>query len=167
MTKLEKPDLSALLAAAPTDDVIAKAVAVLAAVGLSNAQIANAIKATEQKVEVLRNTGLVNEMVLGIQVAMSMSPEQRLAAAVNQAIDVKMRLLAEGDEKTKAAVSTEIIDRVHGKPVQTTQSLNVSVSMQTKGNVDGKLQALNERLAQLQEKRNKLLASKKSDIITV
>jgi hypothetical protein len=167
MVKLEKQALEELLAAAPTDDVLAKAVAVLAAVGLSSEQIATALGLSWTKVEVLRQSETVIDMVLGVQVAMSMSPEQRLAAAVNMAIDVKMKQLASEDEKVKGAASTEILDRVQGKPVQTTQSLSVSVNLQSKGNVDSKLQALNERLARLTEKRNKLLGARNGDIISV
>lgn len=132
--------------------------AILFAVGLSNEQVSRVIGYPEEYVVELRNSSTVVDLVLLIQTALSFSPEKRIALAVQQAIDVKLQLLARGDDKTKNSVSTEFLDRHLGKPLQTTQSLNVNLNASSDAKqIDGRLAQLMARLQLMEDKKMKLL----------
>lgn len=133
-----------------------KASAVLFAVGLSEKDVEDIVGLPEGTGEQLRE--MTVGLVLKIQLAMGMGPEKRISAMVQQALDVKSRLLASGDAKTQLAVSTDILDRNMGKAVQTTQSINTNLNITSNPQeLDNRLFALQRRLGQISERKMKLV----------
>lgn len=115
----------------------------------------------ESKIKLIRELEPCQDLVLKVQLALGQSSEQRIANAVNMAIDVKIRALSDSTNKRdQLATSTEILDRHMGKPVQTV----ASIAMTIKGSksikeVDSKFDALMQRLQHLEDKKRLLLAA--------
>jgi len=146
-----------------------KATAVLVAQGMSDQQIHEAICVDLPKIEELRASERVTDTVLRIQVALSMSPEQRIANSVNAAIDAKIRLLNETeDEKIKNAVSTDIMDRHFGKPAQTINTTSMSITANVSGSeLDTRMSALMEKLKALEDKRKRIEESRAASTLVL
>jgi hypothetical protein len=140
-----------------------KCAAVLFAVGLSDEQVAKILDLLGPvDAEIMRER--TQETVLAIQVAMNYPVEKRIAVATAAAMDIKMRIMASSaDDKLKNIVATEMLDRNLGKPVQTTQSLNMNVNVGGK-NLDAQLDLAMQRLALLQGKREKLTLSHSNNV---
>lgn len=135
-----------------------KASSVMFAFGFSEEQVGEILELDQPTVQVLRE--MTAEQVLKIQTAMDMTPEKRIAASVQAALDVKMRLMQSGDEKTKNSIAGELIDRHLGKPMQTTQTMSTNVNVSTTPKeLDERLQKMQRRLQLLTEKRLKLAGS--------
>lgn len=130
------------------------------AVGLPSDVMLQVFNWTEEELEGMKGSPRIAEITNQMQVALNMDPSKRLAAAMNQAIDTKLYLLRTGDIKTKHAVSTEIIERNLGKPMQTTQNLNATLQVSVTGNeLDKRLEQTQNRIQKLEEQRRKLLGS--------
>lgn len=135
-------------------------VALSFAVGLPNEVMLQIFDWTEQELESMKGSPRISELTNQIQVALNMDPSKRLAAAMNLAIDTKLMLLRTGDHKIKQAVSTDVMDRVLGKPLQTTQSLNTNLNMVVSGDeLTRRMKQADDRINLLEDKRRKLLGS--------
>ena len=159
MVSLTKPDLVELLGPdGKLDSLLAKSIAVLVALGLADSQIAKILGTSDSRVEVVKGMADVSSAVLDIQVALSVTPEQRIANAVNTALDKKMKLmLTSDDEKLVDKIANDFLDRHWGKPTQMIQSVGVTISTTTdQKSLDKKLEAVNTRLQQLKDQRSKL-----------
>lgn len=156
---LQALDLSVL--GLQKDAVIdSKLVALLSAQGLSASDIANRLDIAESRVELILMRPETTSLVFKLQSALRFSPEQQIEAALPRAVEKKIFLmLHSSDEKVQSACATEIIDRARGKPVQTmlTGTLNQNDDLQQ---VDKNFQALQERLAKLEEQREVLKRSR-------
>lgn len=170
MVSLGKQDSPETVLAEAQGGLLVKACATLFALGLGDAQVSTALDIPEARVKVVRALEETHDVVLRIQLALGMSAEQRIANAVNLALDVKMKALAdESDKKHQQLVSTEILDRHMGKPVQTTASIAVTL----KGNrslpeINKNFSALLDRLQRLESRRQLLVnapQSRKADEI--
>lgn len=134
--------------------------AILFAVGLSNENVEKIMNTDLETVESFRDDKHVTELISDIQMAMGMSPEKRLAASTQAAIDVKLMLLRTGDHRIQNAVSTELLDRNLGKPLQTTQNINANLNVNASpAELDVRLQQAMDRLLLLEEKKKTLLNS--------
>lgn len=130
------------------------------AVGLPNEVMLQIFDWTEEELETMKVSPRISELTNQIQVALNMDPSKRLAAAMNLAIDTKLHLLRTGDHKIKQAVSTDVMDRVLGKPLQTTQNLNQNLNVTVTGTeLDKRLEQADARIRLLEDKRRKLLGS--------
>lgn len=129
--------------------------------GLSIEQVAKLFRQPANMMEDFRTDGVVVELITEIQVAMGYSPEKRLALAMQSAVDVKMQLLTRGNDKLKDKIATDIIERNLGKPVQTTQSLNMNINATSDmKEIDTRLTQVTDRLRVIEEKRQKLLGTR-------
>jgi hypothetical protein len=71
-----------------------------------------------------------------------------------------MQLLKRGDDKMRDKVATDIIERNLGKPVQTSQNLNMNLNATTDvREIDTRLSQVGERLRVIEEKRSRLNAT--------
>lgn len=135
-------------------------VALSFAVGLPNEVMLQIFDWTEQELESMKGSPRISELTNQIQVALNMDPSKRLAASMNLAIDTKLHLLRTGDNKMKLSASTEVMDRVLGKPLQTTQNLNQNLNIAVTGDeLDKRMKQADERINLLEDKRRKLLGS--------
>jgi len=159
MVSLSKPDLVQVLGPlGELDSLLEKTIAVLVATGLSDSQISKILTISEERLGVLKKLHSISVAVLDIQVALSLSPEQRIANAINTALDKKLKLMmTSDDDKLVDKIASDFLDRQYGKATQMIQSTSVSISANAnQSDVDRKLAAVNERLGMLQSQRKKL-----------
>jgi len=136
--------------------------AICFAIGLPNELVAELFGLLPEEIELYKRSPRISELSNQIQIALGMNHEKRLAAAVNLAIDTKMHLLRNGDDKIKNNVSTEVLDRNFGKPLQTTQNINANINTTvTNDELDRRYNMTDKRIQLLEEKRQKLLGSLK------
>ena len=134
--------------------------AVCFAIGLPADVVSELFQIPPAELEVYKASPRISEMTNQIQIALGMNHEKRLAAAVNLAIDTKMHLLRNGDDKIKNNVSTEVLDRNFGKPLQTTQNINANINTTvTNDELDRRYNMTDKRIQLLEEKKRKLLGS--------
>jgi hypothetical protein len=160
MVSLSKPDLTNLLGPeGPLDSYLEKCIAVLVAMGLSDSQISKILQVSEPRLESLKALPSIALTVLDIQVALSLSPEQRIANAINTALDKKMKLmLTSDDDKLVNSIADSFLDRQFGKATQMIQSTSVTISASTnQTELDRRLDAVKSRLALLDSQKNKLV----------
>lgn len=150
-----------ILADAPSADLLLKAVAACAALGLHNEAISRALGIPLADVDDKRSAPGCQKLVTNIQVSMGMSPEQMIAAQVTKALEVKARHLNSEDDKISSKAATEIIERFMGKATQTVVNVSQSINTSQSGaDLDKKLAALTDRLETLDAQRTKLKALK-------
>lgn len=160
MVSLSKPDLVSLLGPEGTlDSNLEKAIAVMVAIGLSDGQISKILQISEQRLEVLKTLSSISTAVLDIQVALSLSPEQRIANAINTALDKKLGImLTSDDDKLVDKIASDFLDRHYGKATQMIQSTQVTISANTnQTELDRRLDAVKGRLALLDTQKSKLV----------
>ncbi len=170
MVSLKKQDSPETILAAAQGGLLVKACSVLFALGLADSQVAEALDIPEGRSTLVRSLSESQDLVLKIQLALGMSAEQRIANAVNLALDVKIKALSdESDKKSQLATSTEILDRHMGKPVQTMASIAVTLkSNRSLPEINKNFDALLARLNALESKRQLLVSAppmKKVDAI--
>ena len=145
----------------PKDELLLKAVAACAALGLHNEAISKALGVQLEEIDEKRSSTLCQKILTNIQVSMGMSPEQMVAAQVTRALEIKARHLNSEDDKISSKAATEIIERYMGKATQTVVNVSQTLSTgQSSADLDKKLTALQDRLETLTVNRNKLKALK-------
>jgi len=160
MVSLSKPDLTSLLGPdGPLDSMLEKSIAVLVAIGLSDCHISKILQISELRLETIKKIDSVATAILDIQVAMSLSPEQRVANAINTALDKKIKImLTSDDDKLVNTIADSFMDRQYGKATQMIQSTSVTISATTnQTELDRRLNAVNSRLALLDGQKKKLV----------
>lgn len=159
MVALKKQDISEVLSGVKSAEV--KLIAALTAIGLSATQIAKSVSLDIARVELIQGLGECSDLVCSIQLALSLSSEQRISASVNAAIDTKMRLLATTqDEKLRNTIATDLLDRNFGKATQMIQTVGVNITRNVGvDELDTKLSAMQSRLQALESKRRAITES--------
>lgn len=144
------------------DSNLEKCIAVLIAIGLSDGQISKILQVSESRLENLKLLSSISTAVLDIQVALSLSPEQRIANAINTALDKKINImLTSDDDKLVDKIASDFLDRHYGKATQMIQSTQVTISATTnQSELDRRLDAVNSRLALLDSQKRKLVDSR-------
>jgi hypothetical protein len=167
MVALKKQDISEVLSGVKSVEV--KLIAALTAIGLSASQIAKSVGIDVARVELIQGLGECSDLVCSIQLALSLSSEQRISASVNAAIDTKMRLLATTqDEKLRNAIATDLLDRNFGKATQMIQTVGVNVTRSVgTEELDSKLTAMQNRLGALEAKRKAITESLRASALIV
>lgn len=142
------------------DPLECKLIAVLAAEGLSAADIAQKLEVEESQVLKVLNQPTTTRLIFKYQSVLRFTPEQQIEAALPRAVEKKIYLMQHSeDEKVQSACATEIIDRARGKPIQTTIVSNVKNTADVEA-IDSNMTALNERLARLEGQKRQLLESR-------
>ena len=139
--------------------MLEKSIAVLVAIGLSDCHISKILQISELRLETIKKIDSVATAILDIQVAMSLSPEQRVANAINTALDKKIKImLTSDDDKLVNTIADSFMDRQYGKATQMIQSTSVTISATTnQTELDRRLNAVNSRLALLDGQKKKLV----------
>lgn len=144
------------------ESLLGKCVAVLVALGLADSQIAQILAEPIVRIEILKQSTEVVDTIIEIQSALTLSSEQRIANAVNSAIDYKLRLMhATSDEKLKDKIASDFMDRHFGKATQMVQTVVANITTNASASdLDNKIDAAMARIATLNARKDKLLSAK-------
>ncbi len=144
-----------------SSETFQKAVALCLALGLSTAQASKFLNVKPLDLERFKQTSKAADLANELQVAVSYSPEQRIAASVTHVLDRKIKILhTSKDDRLVNAVGTEILERQFGKAIQMTQSVSVSLTQNSSvEEVDAKMNAAMARLKQLEANQKRLIHS--------
>lgn len=142
------------------DPLDCKLIAVLAAEAMSAADIAQRLEVPEEQVLKVLSLPTTTRLIFKYQSVLKLTPEQQLQAALPRAVEKLIYLMGHAeDEKVQKSSASEVIDRVNGRPIQTT-IIGSMKSHEDVRAIDSNLNALTERLAKLEGQKSKLLESR-------
>src|SRR3990172_3099328 len=115
------------------DPLDCKLIAVLAGEGLSAVDIAERLEVEEAQVLKVLQLPSTTKLIFKYQSVLRFSPEQQLQHALPRAVEKLIYLMNHADdEKVQKGCASEVIDRVNGKPIQTTIISNLNTNKDVK-----------------------------------
>jgi uncharacterized small protein (DUF1192 family) len=139
------------------------AVIALTAVGLTPAEISDSLGLTPSVISAFLADTEVLDRVGIIQTAIARTPEQRLSKLLPAAVDTIARSLLNSSvpDTVRFKAAQDILNRNMGTPIQTVATISsVSVTSAPDAEIAGRLAALQQRLARLEEQKSRLLSGR-------
>jgi len=138
----------------------------LAAQGDDRETIAKKLGILVEVVDTFLSSSRGSTMMLRMQSALFPDPKVRIKRLANTALDTQVRLmLTSKDEKIRAAVSQNLLDRAEGKATQVIENRNLNVNLNDAVALDRAIVGQQERLAKLEEMAKKLDSSSKKVLL--
>lgn len=143
------------------DSPTVRAIAARRAAGAGQEDLAREFKIEPSQIYRLCQRDWFTRLVLNFQSELFKTPEERIKAVANHAIETKYMLMLHGTDQIKDRVSTDFLDRALGKATQYIESTNHNTyTADNEKVVEEDIKKLQERIEAMEAQRKKLFDEK-------